>query len=215
MTSSAGDTVLHPRTRFYAGGSMSVRGYGENQLGPRVLTISDTALRGMKITDRASGGKDTTFACSPTTPIIQCNPNLLKNSAFVPRPTGGTSVIEGSVELRVPLMRHLDGAVFVDGAIVGNGVLQGFQDLKSITDFAHGTSAITPGAGIRYNSPVGPIRVDLGYNPTLIENLPVVTNTMVNGVPKLVSLQSERSFAEGHNTFLGHLVLHLSIGQAY
>src|SRR5438270_913811 len=96
-----------------------------------------------------------------TTPITQCNPNLgLSNGKFLPRPTGGTSVIEGSVELRVPLMRHLDGAVFVDGAIVGNGVLQGFQDLKSITDFAHGTSAITPGAGIRYNSPVGPIRVD-------------------------------------------------------
>ena len=103
----------------------------------------------------------------------------------------------------------------MDGAIVGNGALQGFKDLASITQFAQGTGAITPGAGIRYNSPVGPIRVDLGYNPRLIENLPVVTNAVINGVTQLVSLQQERTFTDGRNTFLGHLVLHLSIGQAY
>jgi hypothetical protein len=113
-------------------------------------------------------------------------------------------------------MHRLDGAVFVDAAIVGNGALQGFKDLASITQFAHGTGAITPGAGIRYNSPVGPIRVDIGYNPRLIENLPVVTNAIVNGVPKLVALESDRTFSESsRNTFLSHLVLHLSIGQAY
>jgi hypothetical protein len=112
-------------------------------------------------------------------------------------------------------MHRLDGAVFVDAALVGNGSLQGFSDVASITNFAQGTGAITPGAGIRYNSPVGPIRVDLGYNPRLTENLPVVTNDVVNGVPKLVALQQQRSWTDGRNTFLGHLVLHLSIGQAY
>src|SRR5690606_13013720 len=35
-----GSSLLHPRKRFYAGGSQSVRGFGENQLGPRVLTIA-------------------------------------------------------------------------------------------------------------------------------------------------------------------------------
>ena len=212
MASASGDTVLHPRTRFYAGGAMSVRGYGENQLGPRVLTISDAGLR--SYVDPKT--KDTVVTCPLSTPVTQCDPNLVpKNGSFIPRPTGGTSVIEGSVEVRVPLMHRLDGAVFVDAAIVGNGALQGFKDLVSVTDFAHGTGAITPGAGVRYNSPVGPIRIDLGYNPRLTENLPVVTNGIVNGVPKLVSLQSERTFTDGRNTFLGHLVLHLSIGQAY
>jgi len=211
ITSANGDTVLHPRTRFYAGGAMSVRGYGENQLGPRVLTISDSALRGFDPHTR-------TFKwCPLPTPITACNPNhdSLPNSRFIARPTGGTSVIEGSVELRVPLMHRLDGAVFVDAAVVGNGALQGFKDLTSITNFTRGAGAITPGFGFRYNSPVGPIRIDVGYNPRLLENLPVVTNDVVNGVPKLVSLQSERLFSEGRNTFLGHLVLHLSIGQAY
>ena len=216
MASANGDTVLHPRTRFYAGGAMSVRGYGENQLGPRVLTISDTALRGLRTTT-TNGVTDTTYLCPPRTPITACNPNLVgSNGAFIPRPTGGTSVVEGSVEVRIPLMHRLDGAVFVDAAIVGNGALQGFKDLASITQFAHGTGAITPGAGLRYNSPVGPIRVDIGYNPRLIENLPVVTNAIVNGVPKLVALESDRTFSESsRNTFLSHLVLHLSIGQAY
>ena len=48
-----GSEVLHPRMLFYAGGSQSVRGYRDNQLGPRVLRVrsedraaaSDVALR--------------------------------------------------------------------------------------------------------------------------------------------------------------------------
>jgi len=212
MTSANGDTVLHPRTRFYAGGAMSVRGYGENQLGPRVLTIDADSLRFSR--NRKTG--QVSVICPLSTPITACDPNNIQsNGVFVPRPTGGTSVIEGSVELRVPLMHRLDGAVFVDAALVGNGRFQGLSDVTSITNFAQGTGAITPGAGIRYISPVGPIRIDLGYNPRLIENLPVVTNDFVNGVPKLVALQQQRTWTDGKNTFLGHLVLHLSIGQAY
>lgn len=215
MASAGGDTVLHPRTRFYAGGAMSVRGYGENQLGPRVLTISADSLRGLHI-DPATG--DSSYRrCSLSTAIKACNPNLLDlgNGQFVPRPTGGTSVVEGSVELRFPIMRHLDGAVFVDGAIVGNSLFQTVGDFKSLADFARGTSAITPGAGVRYNSPVGPIRIDFGYNPRLTEALAVVTNEVVDGQQKLVALDTPRNYAYGKNTFLGHLVLHLSIGQAY
>src|SRR5690606_2078547 len=34
------ERLVHPRKRFYAGGSQSVRGFGERQLGPRVLTIN-------------------------------------------------------------------------------------------------------------------------------------------------------------------------------
>jgi outer membrane protein assembly factor BamA len=220
MTSSTGDTVLHPRTRFYAGGAMSVRGYGENQLGPRVLTISEDSLRGVHTKSLPGGVVDTLeiSRCPLSVPIAKCNPNLkdLGNGTFIPRPTGGTSLIEGSLELRIPTpVRHLDAAFFVDGAIVGNTALQALSDFKSIANFARGTSAITPGAGIRYNSPVGPVRVDLGYNPKLLENLPVITNTTINGQPKLVALETERTYMSGRNTFLGRLVLHLSIGQAF
>ena len=43
-TGGADSGVLHPRKRFYAGGANSVRGYGENQLGPRILTIDASTL---------------------------------------------------------------------------------------------------------------------------------------------------------------------------
>ena len=48
------ERVVHPRKKFYAGGSQSVRGFGERQLGPRVLTVSPTAL-----TDSARPGSCT------------------------------------------------------------------------------------------------------------------------------------------------------------
>ena len=50
---------------------------------------------------------------------------------------------------------------------------------------------------------------------TAKQNLPVVTNTKVNGEDKLVALPTPRTYMSGKNTFLGRLVLHLSIGQAY
>ncbi|MDQ3951323.1 MAG: BamA/TamA family outer membrane protein, partial [Gemmatimonadota bacterium] len=45
LSSGAHDlSVVHPRKRFYAGGSQSVRGFGENMLGPRVLTVDPDSL---------------------------------------------------------------------------------------------------------------------------------------------------------------------------
>src|SRR5205823_3786386 len=50
-SAQTGIELLHPRKRFYAGGSHSVRGYDENQLGPRILTIppGDHAARRLPI----------------------------------------------------------------------------------------------------------------------------------------------------------------------
>jgi hypothetical protein len=49
----------------------------------------------------------------------------------------------------------------------------------------------------------------------LLEDLPVVTNTLINGQDKLVALETLRTYSQGKNGLLGHLALHLSIGQAY
>ena len=213
LGATAGDTVLHPRKRFYAGGSMSVRGYGENQLGPRVLTIDPDSLR-FSI-DKSSG--HVTMYCDSIIPITQCNPNVVgKDKRFQPRPVGGTSLLEGSVEYRFPLqIPKLVGAVFVDGAIVGESRLGNIGDLRNIADLIGVTAAITPGVGIRYNSPVGPIRVDFGYQPTMAEDLIVVTNETQNGRQVLVPLDQSRRFGLDNKTFLSRLVLHFSIGQAY
>jgi outer membrane protein insertion porin family len=197
-----GEALLHPRKRFYAGGSRSVRGYGENQLGPRILTVDPQALL-----DPENGG------CTPEqVGDGTCDPNLAPIDAFWPRPLGGRSVLEANLEYRFPLWRELGAVVFVDGGIVaGRG-----------EGFLSGARAITPGFGVRYQSPVGPIRADLGIRPTLVEFLPVVTEIVdEEGEPQIVRLQIPRRFdpLEGTDGFLAQVlnrvVLHLSIGQAF
>lgn len=212
--------LVHPRKRYYAGGSNSVRGYGENQLGPRVLTIAPEQLA--------------RIGCATTFPeIISCDPNVvledseggrtwLEDGDFRAQPTGGNSVIEGSVEYRMSLWGPLSGAVFLDGALVGEG--------RAFGDIATGSAAITPGFGVRYQSPVGPIRVDIGVNPCVAEALPVVTEVRdADGRQEIVMLglengeldRSKRRVyapacrAAGVSGALQRLRLHLSIGQAF
>jgi outer membrane protein assembly factor BamA len=67
-------------------------------------------------------------------------------------PVGGQSLIEGSVELRFPIVGEFSGALFVD---FGNVFRDAFTyRLKEIR------YAIGP--GLRYNTPIGPVRVDYG-----------------------------------------------------
>ena len=220
---ASGPAILHPRKRFYAGGSQSVRGFGENQLGPRVLTIApDLLLRG-----EYTENDETLYRCALADPIETCdvNADYLTDQDFQVRPLGGTTVLEGSIELRIPVWRQLVGAVFLDGAILGAG---------SINNITQGTGALTPGFGVRYESPVGPIRVDLGIRPTLQRALPVVTEVRgEDGQLKLVDLSPPggchgRVASPGCRVFpnpgekqsflrrlSNRLTLHLSIGQAF
>jgi outer membrane protein insertion porin family len=189
--------VLHPRKRFYAGGANSVRGYGENQLGPRILTADPDAL--LCTADEIAAGT--------------CDPAGAPMEAFQPRPLGGTSVLEANVEYRFHVWRELSGVVFVDGAIVGG---------REAARIGASAWAITPGFGGRYNTAVGPIRVDLGFRPRRIEDLPVVTETVdEEGVRRIVRLDTERRWdpLEDVDGFLGQILgrlrLHVSIGQAF
>lgn len=208
--------VLHPRKRFYAGGANSVRGFAESQLGPRILTIDSTVLFDPKHkVGSVAGG-----TCGPTIDAVKyCDPNTggLANTDFFSQPLGGTSLLEGSVEYRFPLplgetLRHFVVAVFLDGGVVGKGDIKG---LSTISGIVKGTGAVTPGFGFRYESPVGPIRVDFGINPNRTEQLSVVTALPdATGQRRIVPLATPRTYAPGH-TLLSHLVLHFSIGEAY
>jgi outer membrane protein insertion porin family/translocation and assembly module TamA len=219
-------SVLHPRKRFYAGGAQSVRGYGENELGPRVLTLPPSFL--------AHSHTATGAPCDITTSAIRlCDPNFIFDTTdvtlpagddkFTPRPLGGTSLLEGSIEYRfpLPLLANLQGAVFVDGAAVGERVLDPLgAGVRTLADLVRGTGAITPGFGVRYMSGVGPIRIDLGFNPAKAEDLAVVTSILVNGQQELIPLDIPRHYApysasSGLSALLNRFVLHLSIGQAY
>ncbi len=202
------DPVIHPRKLFFSGGSQSVRGYGENQLGPRILTIDPARLT------------DTTLAVPCTQLQLadgSCDPNRegLRSADFQPRPLGGTALAEASVELRFPISRSIgiEGAVFVDGAVVGT---------KRFSDLLGATAAVTPGFGVRFDTPAGPVRLDLGIRPRVVERLPVVTQvTNADGSLTLVDLKTARRFnqAEAQGGFLGQLfsrlTLHLAIGPAF
>jgi outer membrane protein insertion porin family/translocation and assembly module TamA len=97
-------------------------------------------------------------------------------------PIGGNSLFAASVELRAPLRGRFGGVLFLDG---GNVWEDGWT-LK-LDDLLYAT-----GAGLRYDTPVGPVRLDFGYqlNPE--------TGLVVDGEPR------DRRWR-----------LHFSIGQAF
>lgn len=202
---TSGEFIVHPRKRFYAGGSQSVRGFGENQLGPRILTVAPEALI------------DTALAAPCTVNQLQtrtCDPNIdgLKASAFQPQPLGGTSLVEASIEYRFPIMEKIGGTVFVDGAVIGT---------DRFSRLLGATSSITPGFGLRLDTPVGPVRLDLGFRPRLVERLPVVTQITTGGKVELITLDTPRRYdpldRSGNRLqqVLSRLTLHLAIGPAF
>ena len=182
-----------------------MRGFGENQLGPRILTVSAAELRAGKLS------KDGPLACPESTPITDCDPNSVayQDEDFQPRPLGGNTVAEANVELRFPVWNRLSGAVFVDAGVVTQNVDRSLPGSRA---------AITPGFGVRYRSPVGPIRVDIGINPGRAERLPVISEEIVDGERRLVRLNTRREYAVARGGFMGvldRMILHLSIGEAF
>ncbi len=119
------------------------------------------------------------------------------SSATRVAPTGGTRVLIANLEVRLPtplFAGRLRYAVFVDGGALWNAGGQA-------------PFRITPGAGLRYASPLGPIRFDVGYN-----TYPLQSGTLyqisTDGTlrPSLTSFVQERT---------SNWTLHFSIGQPF
>ncbi len=72
-----------------------------------------------------------------------------------PVPLGGNALFIANLELRFPLFWFLSGAFFFDTGNV----------FRSITDFSQAGFSNAIGFGLRANTPVGPVRFDVGYNP--------------------------------------------------
>ncbi|MBC7790651.1 MAG: BamA/TamA family outer membrane protein [Anaerolineae bacterium] len=194
-----GGDIIHPRKRFYAGGSQSVRGYGENELGPRVVRVDRSALLDNGCTDTSiSDGS--------------CDPASVASRDFRPRSVGGNELVEASVELRLPFRKSLSAAVFADAAYVGAASARGA---------APSAAAITPGVGLRYYSGVGPIRFDIGFRPGGPRDLPVVVTDRNESDADVIRLDRTKSYdpLDGKSgTFrrtLERVTFHLSMGQAF
>ncbi|HEX7087075.1 MAG TPA: POTRA domain-containing protein [Vicinamibacterales bacterium] len=77
-------------------------------------------------------------------------PETIDRNGF---PTGGHAVAILNSELRIPVWGGLGAVGFVDAGNV----------FSRVSDFSVGRLKPTAGLGIRYQSPIGPIRVDVGF----------------------------------------------------
>ena len=152
--------IVPPEKRFYGGGANSLRGFAQSSLGPRSLSVPVEELL------RRPGPSDDS-ACTPAAVSdLTCDGTPLAGSShYQQRPIGGQATFEASAELRFRLTDGLLGGVaFVD-------VGQVWRQTVSLGDLEW-----SPGVGLRYNTLVGPIRIDLAYSFRDREALQVVTS---------------------------------------
>jgi outer membrane protein insertion porin family/translocation and assembly module TamA len=82
------------------------------------------------------------------------NPGQSINSAFSSDlPLGGFTLWEASIELRFPLLGSLSGAAFTDTSDVAPHEME----------FRFNRPHLSVGLGLRYATPIGPVRMDVGY----------------------------------------------------
>ncbi len=143
--SANGTRLPPPQERLYAGGATSVRGYPQNEVGALVYLMDGNA-----------------FTVAPLGDSLIA---VLKPDAQPSRrvPTGGNQLIVLNAELRVrdPFFPELlEYVPFVDAGQVwvrSRGAGTSNLNIKPLS--------VTPGLGIAYFSPIGPIQFNMGYNP--------------------------------------------------
>lgn len=120
---------------------------GEPVLGPGGEPVFDQ-VSDLPASERFFAGGDTTvrgFARDGLGDVGTLDPNGF--------PTGGNALVIVNAELRAPLWRDLGGVVFLDAGNV----------FRRVGDLDLGALRASAGFGLRYKSPIGPVRVDLGF----------------------------------------------------
>ena len=182
-----GRTLIPLPERFYMGGGSSHRGFGLNQAGPR--------------------------------------------DPFTGFPVGGSALFLNNLELRFPaitipyLHDNVGFTVFHDVGNVFSSpqnmisslthwhqpnpsacfVETGFNNSESKCNYNYLSHAV--GLGVRYQTPIGPLRLDIGYNlnPPFFPSFTNIVNNSVDGVPT-----GQFGFQRA-----GHFNFSFSIGQSF
>ena len=187
--------------RFFSGGQLGMRAFGEQGLGPKILLLTSPT--------NADG--------TPRSP--------LDGAHFIP--AGGNGLFEGSVELRwyfgqqysahLPAwMEDLGAVLFVDA-----GDLE--LDLSKVRLAAMETAI---GLGLRYNTPFGALRFDLGYRatPHPLAPIAVINADGTSGSAGTYTIgpscapNDQTCFSDSLSLFglsLGRFAPHLSLGEAF
>lgn len=174
---SGANAFVPPAQRFYAGGPNDVRGYRRNELGPVVYVVDSAS-----VVD--SNG--------------MLDPAALQNARV--EAVGGNMLAVGNVELRIPtgIWPRLRLALFIDAGSVW------VRDPAALAPFR---LRITPGVGLRLNTPLGPARLDVAYNPY---DFP--PGRLLGSTPSgdLVELSDDFQRARNRN-----FTIHVSVGQPF
>lgn len=118
---------------FFAGGPGSNRGYALREIGPHGIVPF--------------------YNPGQTPQELVGNCQVAPDSPNCDLPLGGFTLWEASGEFRFPLLGDLRGALFLDGADVSP------RQLEFRFDRLH----LSAGIGFRYATPIGPVRLDVGY----------------------------------------------------
>ncbi len=125
-----------------------------------------------------------------------------------PSPTGGNRILLGNVEYRFPMTQsgRLGGVLFVDAGRV-----------RGTSDADDPGLRITPGAGVRVFTPLGPLRLDMAYNTYRPETV-LLSRTCAFRPEELTCTDLEAELDEFTATRTGLLRnfrVNFSIGQAF
>ncbi|HEV8195988.1 MAG TPA: BamA/TamA family outer membrane protein, partial [Gemmatimonadales bacterium] len=131
--------------------------------------------------------------------------NVVPDDSVRIAPTGGNSLASANVEVRAPIgifKDQLRGALFVDGGTVWErgGVTGSGPAFR-----------ITPGAGLRFVTPLGPARIDIAYNGY---NLPPGRLFAVQPDGDLTLFRDSYQRVR-KSSFFQNLVFQFSVGQAF
>lgn len=172
---------------FFSGGPTSNRGYPLRGVGPRGIAPfrlgGSTALR--DCVGRAPGGTGVPGAATLVAKLPQVDPAVCSVSL------GGLSLWEWSGELRFFLTERFGVLLFLDASDVTR------ERLTVRLDYPH----LSTGAGLRVDTPVGPVRLDMGYAIPGLQRIGGDLDPSTEGQPA---------------TFLGlPVALNIAVGEAF